>query len=179
MIRPATGNTGNPVLPRNGWKPWPRSGGSTLKAANNLSPIFKEFLSLLIEEKAEFALVGGWAVAFHGYPRFTGDMDILVNPTPENSAKVIKVLHRFGFGSLSIGAEDLQAEANVIQLGDPPLRIDIITSLDGIANDEVFSGATTRDFYGLQIPIISKEHLVKNKKATGRTQDLLDLENLE
>lgn len=150
-----------------------------MKADKNLNPIFKEFLGLLIEEKAEFALVGGWAVAYHGYPRFTGDMDILVNPTPDNATKVIKVLQRFGFGSLQISAADLQSEEKVIQLGYPPLRIDLITSLDGIANDKVFSGADTKNFYGLQVPIISKDHLIQNKKATGRTQDLLDLEYLQ
>jgi hypothetical protein len=149
-----------------------------LKAVKNLNPIFKEFLGLLIEEKAEFVLVGGWAVAFHGFPRFTGDIDILVNPTPDNATKVIKVLHRFGFASLQITAMDLQSEARVIQLGYPPLRIDLITSLDGIANAEVFMGAETKEFYGLQVPIISKDHLIQNKQATGRTQDLLDLEYL-
>jgi hypothetical protein len=150
-----------------------------LKAVNNLSPIFKEFLSLLIEEKAEFALVGGWAVAYHGYPRFTGDIDILVNPTSDNAARVIRVLHRFGFAGLQISEADLLVDANVIQLGYPPLCIDLITSLDGVGNAEVFSAAGTDDFYGLRVPIISKEHLIRNKKATGRTQDLLDIENLQ
>lgn len=149
-----------------------------MKSGNSLNQNFKEFLALLIEEKVEFALVGGYAVAYHGYPRFTGDMDILIRPSPVNSARVIIVLKRFGFGSLTITESDLQAEASVLQLGYPPLRIDIITSLDGVSNEEVFSSVVVDDFYGMKIPIISKPLLLKNKKATGRTQDLLDLENL-
>lgn len=149
-----------------------------MKADKSLNPDFKEFLSLLLEEKAEFALVGGFAVTFHGYPRFTGDMDILVARNPENPPKVLKVLERFGLGSLQISEKDLRTEANVVQLGYPPVRIDLITSIDGVSNEEVFSGVLLGDFYGMKIPIISKEHLVRNKKATGRTQDLLDLENL-
>ncbi len=150
-----------------------------MKSGSSLNQNFKEFLALLIEEEVEFALVGGYAVAYHGYPRFTGDMDILIRPSPANSAKVILVLKRFGFGSLSITEKDLQAEASVLQLGYPPLRIDVITSLDGVTNEEVFSSLVVDDFYGMKIPIISKPLLLKNKKATGRTQDLLDLENLE
>lgn len=150
-----------------------------MKAGKSLNPDFKEFLTLLLDERAEFALVGGYAVAYHGYPRFTGDMDILIQRSPENASKVMKVLDRFGFGSLSISEKDLQAEGNVVQLGFPPVRIDLITSIDGVENPEVFSGLILADFYGLKIPIISKDLLIKNKKAVGRAQDILDIENLE
>lgn len=150
-----------------------------MKAAKNLNQDFKEFLTLLLEEKVEFALVGGYAVAYHGYPRFTGDLDILVGRGPSNAAKVLAVLKRFGFGSLQVSAKDLQEAGNVIQLGFPPVRIDLITSIDGVTNEEIFTGTIDDDFYGLRIPIISKEHLLRNKRASGRTQDLLDLENLE
>ena len=150
-----------------------------MKAGKSLNPDFKEFLTLLLDEKVEFALVGGYAVAYHGYPRFTGDMDLLIQRSPGNASKVLKVLDRFGFGSLSISETDLQMEGNVVQLGFPPVRIDLITSIDGVGNSEIFSGLVLDDFYGLKIPIISKAHLIKNKKATGRIQDLLDIENLE
>jgi hypothetical protein len=150
-----------------------------LKAAKSLNPDFKEFLTLLLEEKTEFVLIGGYAVAYHGYPRFTGDMDILVSRSPENAAKVLKVLGRFGFGSLAITNADLETEGNVVQLGFPPVRIDLITSIDGIENPEIFEGLIKGEFYGLKVPIISKEHLIRNKRATGRVQDLLDLENLQ
>ena len=150
-----------------------------MKADKNLNPDFKEFLTLLLDEKTEFALIGGYAVAYHGYPRFTGDMDILIARSPANAAKVLNVLGRFGFGSLKITKMDLETECNVIQLGFPPVRIDLITSIDGIENLEVFGGLIEGEFYGLKVPIISKEHLIRNKRATGRVQDLLDLENLQ
>lgn len=150
-----------------------------MKADKNLNPDFKEFLALLLEEKVEFALIGGYAVAYHGYPRFTGDMDILVARSPANASKVLKVLGRFGFGNLQISNADLETEGNVIQLGFPPVRIDLITSIDGVDNSEIFAGLIEGGFYGLNLPIISKEHLIRNKRATGRTRDLLDLENLE
>lgn len=149
-----------------------------MKADKNLNQDFKEFLGLLLEEKAEFAVVGGYAVVYHGYPRFTGDLDILLNTSPGNAAKVLRVLDRFGLGSLGVSEADLQSEGNVVQLGFPPVRIDLITSIDGITNEEVFSGLIRDDFYGMKVPIISKDHLKRNKQATGRTQDLLDLENL-
>jgi hypothetical protein len=149
-----------------------------LKADKSLNPDFKEFLTLLLEEKTEFALIGGYAVAYHGYPRFTGDMDILIARSSANSAKILKVLGRLGFGSLQITQTDLESEGNIVQLGSPPVRIDLITSVDGLDNSEIFAGLIEGDFYGLKVPIISKEHLIRNKRASGRARDLLDLENL-
>jgi hypothetical protein len=173
-----TGIIGCPNPPPAASKPWHFCGGSISKSGNSLNRDFKEFLGLLLEETVEFALVGGFAVAYHGYPRFTGDMDILIARDEGNAGKVLRVLQRFGFGSLRISAEDLTAEANVIQLGFPPVRIDLITSVDGVENGEIFAGRIIDDFYGLKIPIISLEHLKRNKRATGRMQDLLDLQNL-
>lgn len=149
-----------------------------MNPASSLNPDFKEFLALLLEEGVEFVLVGGFAVAYHGYPRFTGDMDILVARDETNAAKVLNVLERFGFGTLQISIPDLTTPANVIQLGFPPVRIDLITSVDGVENEEIFPARITDDFFGLRIPIISLDHLKRNKRATGRSQDLLDLENL-
>lgn len=150
-----------------------------MKPDKSLNPDFKEFLTLLLDENVEFVLIGGYAVAYHGYPRFTGDMDILLSRSTENATKVLKVLGRFGFGSLQITNSDLETEGNVIQLGFPPVRIDLITSIDGVENSELFHGRIEGDFYGLKVPIIAKEHLIRNKRATGRVQDLLDLENLD
>ena len=117
-----------------------------MKADKSLNPDFKEFLTLLLEEKTEFALIGGYAVAYHGYPRFTGDMDILIARSSENAARILKVLGRFGFGSLQISQVDLQSEGNIIQLGFPPVRIDLITSVDGLDNSEIFSGLIEGEF---------------------------------
>ncbi len=150
-----------------------------MKFDKNLNQDFKEFLALLLEEKVEFLVVGGYAVAFHGYPRFTGDLDILIGTNSENAVKILSALKKFGFGKLSISQADLQTERNVIQLGFPPVRIDLITSLDGVKNEELFIGSIKSDFYGLKIPMISKAHLIQNKRATGRPRDLLDIENLQ
>jgi hypothetical protein len=176
---PGTGNTGFPSPRPKDLKHWLFYGGNILKSGKNLNQDFKEFLTLLQEEKAEFVLVGGYAVAYHGYPRYTGDMDLLLARDSINVGKILKVIQRFGFGKLSISAEDLKTPDNVVQLGFPPVRIDLLTSLSGVDNEAVFARRIIDDFYGLKIPIISKEDLVRNKKATGRTQDLLDLENLQ
>lgn len=178
MMIPATYAIGLPNPPPAVSKPWLSCGGNILNSGSSLNQDFKEFLSLLLEESVEFALVGGFAVAYHGYPRFTGDMDILVARDAANAEKVLQVLRRFGFGSLRVTSADIMTEANVIQLGFPPVRIDLITSIDGVANSEVFADRILDDFYGLRIPIIALDHLKRNKKATGRAQDLLDLENL-
>ncbi|MDQ3002467.1 MAG: nucleotidyltransferase [Fibrobacterota bacterium] len=178
MIR-AIGNIGWPRHQKKDSKPWLSCGGNILKSVKKLNRDFKEFLALLLEEKVEFLLVGGYAVAFHGYPRFTGDMDILVGNDPGNAAKILLVLQKFGFGKPSISQSDLQTKGNVIQLGFPPVRIDLITSLDGVTNEEVFSDRIRAEFYGLSVPMISKPHLLQNKRATGRPRDLLDLENLQ
>lgn len=178
MKIPATGNIGClKPLPADS-KPRLSCGGNILKSGSSLNQDFKEFLSLLIEESVEFVLVGGLAVAYHGYPRFTGDMDILIARDAANAEKVLQVLRRFGFASLRVTSADFMTEANVIQLGFPPVRIDLITSIDGVENAEVFAGRILDDFFGLKIPIIALDHLKRNKKATGRTQDLLDLQNL-
>ena len=149
-----------------------------MKSGSSPSPDFKEFLGLLLDAKVEFALVGGYAVAYHGYPRYTGDLDILVARDAVNAEKVIQVLGKFGFGSLQISSADLMQSENVIQLGYPPVRIDLITSIDGVENEEVLAGIIAGDFFGMRIPIISLEHLKRNKRATGRAQDLSDLNNL-
>lgn len=149
-----------------------------MKSGSSPSPDFKEFLGLLLDVKVEFALVGGYAVGFHGHPRYTGDMDILVARDAANAQKVIQVLGRFGLGSLQISSVDLMHKENVIQLGYPPVRIDLITSIDGIENEEVFAGRVYGEFFGLRIPIISLDHLKRNKRATGRAQDLSDLNHL-
>jgi len=105
-------------------------------------------------------------------------MDVLIARTPENAQKILAALKEFGMGSLPLAPADFLQPDKVIQLGYPPVRIDLITSLTGVENEKVFAGRIMGDFYGLKVPIISREHLRTNKRATGRTQDLLDLENL-
>ncbi|MBK8226488.1 MAG: nucleotidyltransferase [Flavobacteriales bacterium] len=143
-----------------------------------LSKDFKEFVALLKEHGAEYMIVGGYAVGMHGYPRYTGDLDIWLKPTTSNAERVLKALHGFGFGGLNITVGDLTKEDNVIQLGQPPLRIDLLMSIDGVRFDECYANRKEETFDGLRMNFIGYHDLVKNKKASGRHRDLDDLENI-
>jgi hypothetical protein len=144
-----------------------------------ISQDFKEWLACLIDTKTEFVVVGGYALAHHGCPRFTGDIDILVHATPENAARVVEALGRFGFASLGLQASDFAAEGRVVQLGFPPQRIDILTRIDGVEWSRAASEPSYGDVGNLRVPFISRDALIANKKATGRLKDLADVEALE
>jgi len=143
-----------------------------------LSKDFKEFVALLKEHDAEYMIVGGYAVGVHGYPRYTGDLDIWLNPTPENAQRVLAALNDFGFGGLNISLEDLTKENNVIQLGQPPLRIDLLMSIDGVTFSECWADRKQETFDGLRMNFIGYHDLVRNKRASGRHRDLDDIENM-
>jgi hypothetical protein len=143
-----------------------------------LSEDFKEFLRLLNEHRVEYLVVGGYAVGLHGYPRYTGDLDIWVRSTMENGERVVEALHQFGLGSLEVKAEDFTRENSVVQLGYPPVRIDLITSLDGVKFHDCYSRRDSREIDGIGVDIIAFDDLKANKRATGRARDLDDLENL-
>jgi hypothetical protein len=138
----------------------------------------KEFIGLLNSESVEYAIVGGWAFGFHARPRYTQDIDILIRSTPENAARLEIAIQRFGFGSLGLSARDFLASGQVIQLGQPPHRIDLLTSLTGISTDEVWQSIEPGELDGVQVHFIGRAALIKNKKATGRPQDLADVEEL-
>jgi len=144
-----------------------------------LSKDFKEFVSLLKEHDTEYMIVGGYAVGVHGYPRFTGDLDIRLNPTASNAIQVLKAISDFGFASFNLTVEDLTKEDNVIQFGRPPLRIDLLTSIDGVLFEDCYANRKQISFDGLVMNFIGYHDLVKNKKATGRHKDLDDLENMK
>lgn len=144
----------------------------------NLTKDLKEFVALLNAAKVKYLLVGGHAVAFHGHPRYTGDVDFYVEPSLENGAKLAQVFIDFGFGDLGFKASDFTEQGTVIQLGRPPYRIDILPSLDGIEFEEAWASKIETIFDGEPMPIISKEMLVKNKMATARPQDLADVDKL-
>lgn len=145
----------------------------------NLPPDFQEFLRLLNAACIDYAVVGGYAVGRYGYPRFTGDIDILIRPERENAKKVLHALDEFGFGELGITLDDLLGPGMVIQLGVAPLRIDLITSIDGVTNDEVFANRLEESESNNRVYFIGRPQLIKNKKATGRPKDLADLEYIE
>lgn len=140
---------------------------------------FEEFIELLNKNEVKYLVVGGYAFAIHAYPRFTNDIDFFVLSTKPNVDKIISVLKEFGFDISSISADDLLKKDKVVQLGEPPYRIDLLTSIDGVDFGDAWK-RKIRGKYGDQvIYFISKEDLIRNKKASGRKKDLDDLNELE
>lgn len=144
-----------------------------------LSPDFREFVGLLNKHEVKYMIVGGYAVGIHGHPRYTGDLDIWLLPENENAVKILKAIKDFGFGSLDIKEADLVKEDSVIQLGYPPLRIDLLTSIDGVQFDDCYPNRKIIEIDKLPVNFIGYADLIKNKRASGRHQDLGDIENLE
>ena len=140
---------------------------------------FKEFIELLNSHGVEYLLVGGYALAIHGHPRYTGDMDIWVKPDRANATKVMAVLEDFGFGELDLTIDDFTKPGNVIQLGYPPLRIDLLTQPDGVDFNDSYKQKLDVAYGGLTVHVISLDDFKKNKAASGRPKDLEDLRNLE
>ncbi|MEK7706348.1 MAG: DUF6036 family nucleotidyltransferase [Myxococcota bacterium] len=139
----------------------------------------REFVELLSSHHVDYVIVGGHAVAYHGYPRFTGDIDVLVRPSTSNAHRVLAALKQFGFGNVGIEIEDLTTPGKVIQLGQPPNRIDIVTRITGVDFDDAWSTKVTAVLDGIPVFILGREGLLKNKRATGRAKDLADVEALE
>lgn len=144
-----------------------------------LNDDFKEFIGFLNKHKVEYLLIGGYAVAFHGHPRYTKDIDFLIHNTQANALKVLAVLNDFGFSSLKLDEQDFTEENNIIQLGYPPRRIDILTTIRGCAFAPLCDNMQKIIIDKIEINVISKKNLVKIKKIAGRHQDLADIETLE
>jgi len=144
-----------------------------------LSKDFRKFIELLNEHDVRYLVVGGYAVAFHGHPRYTKDLDVWIELSPENADKVLKALEQFGFGSLDLKIDDFLEDDQIIQLGYPPNRIDILTTLKDLNFEGCYNTRVEVDIQGLRINFIDIENLKRNKRATGRPQDLADAENLE
>ena len=140
-----------------------------------LAPDFKEFLRLLNSNKVEYLLIGGYAVGYHGYPRPTGDMDIWVSVKPANADSLVGALEQFGF---SCPKELLLEENKVVRMGVPPFRIEILTTIDGVNFSECYANRMQVLFDGVDVSLIGLAQLKLNKKASGRSKDITDLENL-
>jgi hypothetical protein len=142
-----------------------------------LNSDYKEMLLLLQKYDVEFMLIGAYALAYHGVPRSTGDIDFFINCTPENSQKVYRALVEFGAPVSEIDELYLAQYGNMFQIGVAPCRIDLITQIDGV----LYSNANKVDveIEGIVIPVISKSDFIKNKRAAGRHKDLADIESLE
>ena len=138
----------------------------------------REFIESLNVLDVRFLIVGAFAVAYHGYFRYTSDIDIFVDRSKENAQRVLQAVQQFGFADLKLTVEDFSREDQVIQFGVPPNRIDVMTALSGVNFDEAWASREQGDLDGLSVAFISREMLKRNKTACGRLQDLADLEHL-
>jgi len=139
---------------------------------------FKELLELFNAHNVQYMIVGGYALAFHGAPRYTGDIDLFVESNSKNAQQILNALDKFGFGSAGIKQEDLEKPNNVVQLGYPPIRIDIITSISGLSWEEAYKKRIKGKYGNISVYYIGKEHYILNKRASGRKKDLADIEAL-
>jgi hypothetical protein len=153
--------------------------GNGMAGQMNLSQDFNEFLSCLAAEEVRFLLVGGYALAAHGFPRFTKDMDVWVACDEGNADRILRALAAFGFGSIGLSRSDLLDPRGVVQLGYPPLRIDLLSGIDGVGFEDAWPRRILVNWSGLEIPVIHRSDLILNKKSTGRLRDLADVEDLE
>ncbi len=143
-----------------------------------LSRDLREFIECLNSNEVEYLIVGALAVSWHGFPRYSADVDFLIRPSPTNAARVLQALSQFGFGSLDIPASDLTLTGKVIQLGYEPNRIDLMTSITGVSFDDAWDDRATGDLDGLRVTFIGRSSLLRNKDATGRAKDRIDAEEL-
>ncbi|MCH8851352.1 MAG: nucleotidyltransferase [Planctomycetes bacterium] len=143
-----------------------------------LPPDFSEFLKLLNSRDVRYLLVGGYAVSFYGTPRATGDIDVWIDRTPDNADKIVRVLEDFGFDVPGLSPELFTKENNVVRLGTPPLRIELLTSISGVEFDECHRARSVVQLGDIEVSFIGVEQLKINKRASGRPKDLADLESL-
>jgi predicted nucleotidyltransferase len=143
-----------------------------------LNDDYKEMLQYLLEERVSFLLVGAYALAAHGFPRATKDIDLFVHATPDNAGKLMRALARFGAPLTDVSVKDFSTEDTVFQIGSGPRRIDIVTSISGVAFEQAFQNHETITVDGLAVPVIARNDLIANKRAAGRAQDLADVERL-
>jgi hypothetical protein len=143
-----------------------------------VQPDFRDLFELFNAHDVEYLIVGGYALAFHGAPRNTGDIDIYVKPDSKNASRIMSALNEFGFGSVGLSLDDFQKPDNVVQLGFPPVRIDIMTSISNVSWEKALSGCE-KSFYGnVPVKYIGLAEYIINKRACGRKKDLADLEAL-
>lgn len=140
---------------------------------------FQEFLSLLIRNEVRFLVVGGYAVGVHGYPRFTGDLDIFVAISNENAARLVTVFREFGFDLPELSKEPFMESRRIVEIGREPTKIQVMTNISGLTFDEAWPSRVTVELGGLRVPFIGYSDLLRNKRASGRAKDAVDAESLE
>ena len=139
---------------------------------------FRELLALFNARGVEYLIVGGYALAFHGAPRYTGDLDLLVNRSEENAQRIVAALEAFGFGSLGISISDFRRPGRVVQLGVPPVRVDLVTSIDGVSWGRAWRGRVQGAYGNVPVNFIGRKEFIANKRASARQRDLADIEAL-
>jgi len=139
---------------------------------------FKELLALFNSRGVEYLITGAHTLAYHGAPRYTGDLDLYVRPSEDNALRIMEALTEFGFGDVGLSVGDFSVPGQIIQLGFPPVRIDLITSLTGVSWAEADAGKVPGNFVGVAVSYLGRDQFVVNKRATGRMKDLADLEAL-
>ena len=164
--------TGFLVRQKRGFQRWKFSGDNIMEIQQD----FKELLELLNRHNVEYIIVGAYALAHYGAPRYTGDIDIYVKPSPENAERIISALSDFGFGSLDLSSGDFCLPRRVIQLGIPPVRIDIITSISGVTWEEAYENKISGSYGDVAVYFLGRNEYIANKRATGRKKDIADLE---
>lgn len=144
-----------------------------------LNEDYKEILQILLSNKAKFLIIGAYAMGAYGYPRATGDFDIWVEASAENSKKIYKSLSEFGAPLADITENFFTGKGGIFQIGVAPRRIDIITHIDGVIFEEAYKTKELIKIENLQVPFLSKDKLIKNKQSTGREKDKLDVKYLK
>jgi predicted nucleotidyltransferase len=139
---------------------------------------FLEFIKLLEKHRVEYMVVGGYAVGFHGFPRYTGDLDLFVALSESNAASLLRVYADFGFSDLGLSVKDFLETDTVVEIGREPLKIQVLTGIDGVTFAECYARKTTCTLDGVNMPFISMEDLLRNKAASPRAKDKIDLEEL-
>jgi len=143
-----------------------------------IHPDFRELLALFADHRVEYAIVGGYALAFHGAPRYTGDLDILVATDDENGARIMGALKEFGFKDSNLTSTDFTESGQFVRLGHPPVRVDILTSISGVSWEEVRGNRVSATYGDVPVLFIGRAEFITNKRASGRTKDIADIEAL-
>ncbi len=146
---------------------------------NPLNQNFHDFIELLERNDVEYLVVGGYAVALHGFPRYTGDIDFFVAISEQNAVALLNVFEQFGFGDLGLNSSDFLREDFVVEIGREPQKIQVLTGIDGVCFEDCKSKEVIVDIKGLPVRFMDKDNLIRNKRASGRPKDLIDLDVLE
>jgi hypothetical protein len=141
----------------------------------DLAPDFNEFCALLHDHRVEFVIVGAHALAFHGAPRFTGDLDVLIRPTSDNAQRLIDAINAFGFPELPLTPTQIITPGRMIEMGVVPVQIHVMSAIDGVSWDEVWSGRVDAPFGSTTVSFIGRAEYLKNKRAAGRPKDKADI----